>query len=178
MTNPMAGSDGIQDLYDSERAALRDIERVLRQRHSFKGVMTIDQEDAIKRTFEQEARERCAEIGLVVDIQWHWEKHGCPTCSARQGRPITFDGTLKCPACGQEGQRVGGSPDVSDDPADNNLYWNPRLIVTDRINKLKIGEYDHDRQRHEIRSGLLDGNVGTIREDGSWREDPKRKDIY
>lgn len=36
---------------------------------------------------------------------------------------------------------------------------------------------DHDEIAHEVRAGLVDGKVGTIREDGSWREDSIRKQL-
>lgn len=132
-------SKGVPLLYDSEIVALKGIRLALMSKHSFKGVKTVDQEDAVKRTFELEAANRCAEIGLVVSVQW--------------------------------------DPDCSDDPEDMTLFWNPRLIVNDRTDK--IGEYDHDRQKHEIRSGILDGKVGVIDPNtGELKEEPKKKLIY
>lgn len=138
----------VKDLYDSEKRALHGIKLALSARHSFKGVKTIDQEDAVKRAFTHEAQQRCAEIGLVVDVLWDWEDD-------------------------KTGDR---SPNVSDDPDDNNLYWNPKIVVVARTEKL--AEFDHDRLKHEIRSGLLDGKVGEIREDGTFREDARKKDYY
>ena len=126
--------DGVKDLYDSERAQIQKILYAMRLKHSFKGVKTIDQEEAIMRTFATEMGNRCAEIGLIVDIQW--------------------------------------DPDVSDDPDDNTLYWNPRVIVTGRTHKLE--EYDHDRQQWEMQKGILE-EPGFIRADGSIHEEPKKK---
>lgn len=135
----------ISNVYDHERKALADIRRVLLAKHAFRGVMTIDQESAIQRTFSREAAERCAEIGLVVDVLWEW----------------TDENTGET------------SPDVSDDISDRNLYWKPRIVIVGRTDKL--AEFDHDRQKAEVRSGLLDGKVGEIREGGEFREDFKRK---
>lgn len=128
---------GIRDLYPSEANAMKAIRVTLMQKHSFKGVMTVDQEDAIKRVFEAEARSRCADIGLVVSVQW--------------------------------------DADCSDDPDDWNLYWNPRLIAESRVHTLD--ETDHDRMGWEITHGVADGQEGYIREDGTRREDPIKKDI-
>ena len=66
--------------------------------------------------------------------------------------------------------------DVSDDPADMNLYYTPHIKLRGRVDHLK--EFDHDRQKHEIRSGLLDGKTGVIDPNtGELKEDPKRKVI-
>lgn len=129
--------DGIKDLYDSEQKKLREILYKLRLKHSFRGVTSIKQEADIKFAFEQEAIGRCAEIGLIVSIQW--------------------------------------DPEVSDDPSDNNLYWNPRVIVGSRVTKLV--EFDHDQQQYEITHGVLE-EPGFLRADGTVHEDPKRKDIF
>ena len=130
--------DGIKDLYDSEKKQLREIATILQRKHSFKGVLTIDQEEAIMRVFETEARNRCAEIGLQIAVQW--------------------------------------DPDVSDDPDDNALYWNPRIIVHGRTQKLE--EIDHDRMKHEIQHGVLDGVEGVIDVNTGQLGEPKKKDIY
>lgn len=70
---------------------------------------------------------------------------------------------------------VQWDPDCSDDPEDNNLYWVPRVIIEDRIEK--IDEIDHDRMRHEIVIGEADGQAGYVREDGTKHEEPQRKTI-
>lgn len=128
----------MKDLYPSEAKAVQGIMHLLKEKHSFKGVKTIDQEDAIKRVFEVEAQNRCAEIGLIATVQW--------------------------------------DPECSDDPNDWNLYWNPRLIISGRTQKLD--EIDHDRMSYEVTHGVADGQAGYIREDGSKHEEPKRKDIF
>lgn len=51
----------------------------------------------------------------------------------------------------------------------------PRIVLTGR-NK-KETEVDHDRMKWDITHGLADGQAGYIREDGSKREDPIRRDI-
>ncbi len=157
----------VQDLYDHERAALRDVKNILLRKHSFKGVKTIDQEEAIQRAFTHEAVSRCAEIGLVIDVLWHWDTYTCTGCR------VKFDeATSICSTCGGEVVRKG-SPDCSDDEDDQNLYWNPALVVTGRTEKLN--GFDHDRQRHEVKSGLLDGIKGEIRENGEFREDLRKQ---
>lgn len=130
-------NDGIRDLYDSERKKLQEILYKLRLKHSFRGVVGFKQEADIKFAFEQEAIGRCAELGLIVNIQW--------------------------------------DPEVSDDPGDNNLYWNPRVIVADRVTKL--AEYDHDQQQWEITHGVIE-EPGFIRADGTIHEEPKKKEIF
>jgi len=130
-------SDGIKDLYDSERKRLQEIVYQLRVKHSFRGVSSLKQESDIKFAFEQEAINRCAEIGLIVSVQW--------------------------------------DPEVADDPADNNLYWIPRVIVNDRVTKL--AEFDHDRQQFEITKGVLE-EPGFIRPDGTISDEPRKKNIY
>jgi len=130
-------SHGVKDLYDSEKKKLREIMYQMRLKHSFRGVVSLKQEADIKFAFEQEAIGRCADIGLIVSVQW--------------------------------------DPEVSDDPEDNNLYWNPRVIVNDRVTKLS--EFDHDKQQFEITHGVLE-EPGYIRPDGTISEDPKKKNIY
>ena len=154
-------------IYDSERKALAEIRRILMGRHALRGVVTVDQEEAIQRTFTREAIERCADIGLVVDVLWHWETWECPGCGIKHEA-----NTYLCPSCGAEVVRKG-SPDVSDNPDDPNLYWNPAIVVTARTEK--TGGYDHEKQQHEVQSGLFTGKVGGIREDGSLREDLRKK---
>lgn len=138
------------ELYDSERDTLRKIIYGLRLKHSFRGVTREKEEEAIKQAFTREAIQRCAEAGFIVDVLWHWED-----------------------------ERTGDmSPNVSDDPEDKNLYWNPKVVIAGRLDKVAVGEFDHDKLKHEIRSGLLDGKKGEIRENGEFREDPKTKNYY
>lgn len=64
--------------------------------------------------------------------------------------------------------------DVSDDPTDMNLYYTPQIKFKGRVDHVK--EFDHDRQKHEIRSGLLDGQAGVIDPNtGEFKEEPKKK---
>jgi hypothetical protein len=68
--------------------------------------------------------------------------------------------------------------DVSDDPNDKNIYHVPKVVIAGRIDNDSEKSTDHDRMQHEIRNGEMDGRVGTFREDGSFREDFKKKDYY
>lgn len=43
----------------------------------------------------------------------------------------------------------------------------PTVTVTGRTSEVQI---DHDRIRHEVQSGQLDGQVGKIDEHGTWKE--------
>lgn len=52
----------------------------------------------------------------------------------------------------------------------------PIPIINGRLDALD--ELDHDRIKAEIVKGEADGKAGYTREDGSWHEDPKSKDIY
>lgn len=54
--------------------------------------------------------------------------------------------------------------------------WLPGIEIIGR-NKVEE-ETDHDRMRHGIVRGLADGQSGYVREDGTYREDPKSKNIY
>lgn len=51
----------------------------------------------------------------------------------------------------------------------------PEVIPVGRVKK--ESERDHDRVKHEITSGIADGQPGFIREDGSRHEDPLKKVI-
>lgn len=157
----------LKDIYDSERKALAEIRRILTGRHSFRGVVLPDQEEAIQRAFTKEAVERCADIGLVVDVLWHWETWECPGCGIKHEV-----GTYLCPSCGAEVVRKG-SPDVSDNPDDPNLYWNPAIVVTGRTEK--ISGYDHERQQYEVQRGVFTGKAGGVRESGEFREDLRKQ---
>lgn len=53
--------------------------------------------------------------------------------------------------------------------------WQPNIQITRRIKH--EAETDHDRIRHEVVTGLVDGVKGYIREDGSRHEDPKKRII-
>lgn len=67
-------------------------------------------------------------------------------------------------------------PDCSDDPTDWELYWTPTFTVIGRVDKIK--EFDHDRQKHEIRNGVYDGVKGVIDPNtGQMKDEPKSKII-
>ena len=51
----------------------------------------------------------------------------------------------------------------------------PEVTITGRVKK--ESERDHDRLKHEVTSGMADGQPGYVREDGSRREDPIKKTI-
>jgi hypothetical protein len=148
-------TNDVKDLYPSERKAAQGIMQALRLKHLFRaqgsntekqaavgnieGIPVCDSELRMMKAFEIEARQRFAEIGLVVShVQW--------------------------------------DADVADDPNDQNLYWIPKPIISARVDKIE--EVDHNRMAHEIQHGLLDGQPGFVREDGTRREDPKSKTIY
>ena len=138
---------GVKDLYPSERNAVLSIKHQLMSELAYRPTSMLYTDDMMKRQFEERARNRCAEIGLVVSVQWTWDD----------------------PATGEF------SPTVSDNPDDTGIYWLPRLIIEDRITK--IAEMDHDRLQHEIVTGEADGQAGYIREDGTKHEEPQRKTI-
>jgi hypothetical protein len=157
---------GIKDLYPSERKACQGIMLALQLKHCFRnndsterqaavgnihGVPVCDAELRMMKAFETEARNRFAEIGLVLsNVDWVWEDE-------KTGK---------------------SSPDVSDNINDNTLYWYPRPIISGRTDKLV--EVDHDRMKHEIRSGMLDGKEGVIdpNDPTGGLKEPKRKDIF
>jgi hypothetical protein len=93
-----------------------------------------DSPDAVWDAFAKEARERFAEIGFAIDIQWS---------------EITADG-------------MPGTAAV------------PTISVEARLTKT---EPDMDLISHEIREGMLDGKKGVIREDGTWSEDTRSKQV-
>lgn len=50
----------------------------------------------------------------------------------------------------------------------------PQITVIGRQDR---HETDHDRIKHEVQAGLLDGKKGVIDEHGNWSEDAKRKQL-
>jgi hypothetical protein len=151
MTN---ANEGVSDLYDSERKAIIGIRAQMMSKYSFKAIDSFKAEDDMKNKISQEIRQRCAEIGFVVEVEWEWEK---------------FDE--------KTGELVDFSPTVSSNPNDRAMYWVPNVVATGRTDKT-VTEFDHDRQKHEIRSGLLDGKVGVINPNTGQITEPKKKNIY
>ncbi len=155
MELPDLAGNGVKDLYDSERLAILNVRDTMFKRHAFRGVGTARDEDEIKRRFTEEMRDRCADLGFVVEVEWDWESEEKD----------------------DDGIPLHQSPCVSGVPEDNNLYWLPRTIFIGRTER--PGEFDHDRMKSEVRGGLLDGKAGVINPDtGLLSEDPKKKNIY
>lgn len=96
---------------------------------------TFTEEDPTEWTdFARELRNRLAEIGFVLDIQWEL----------------------------YEADDMPGKVAV------------PNVTVLGRTEP--EGGTDHTLIQHEVTKGL-DGKAGYIREDGTWSEDPIRKNI-
>lgn len=127
-------SDGVKDLYPTEKNALISIQAAVTRDLAFKN---LGSEQAMQTAFVEQMTNRCAEIGLAVRV-------------------------------------TGWEPTVSDEPNDNNLYWQPTVEVYDRIEK--IDQIDHDRMKAEITSGEADGKAGYIDPNtGLMKEEPKKK---
>lgn len=132
-------SDGVKEIYPSERNDLTIMWADMTRRLTFKAARNEADMDQKKAAFREEAKNRCAALGFVAEVVWE--------------------------------------PDCSDEPDDWNLYWTPSLQLVARINK--IDEVDHDRLRHEIRSGEADGVAGVVDPNsGLLKEDSKKRDIY
>lgn len=144
-------SPGVKDLYPTERNALLSIRHQLMEELSWKPATILFTEDMMKRQFEEQAKNRCGEIGFAVDVVWTWEDRDKQT-----------------------GELLDMSPDVADDPNDLNLYWKPQLQIVDRIEK--ISEIDHGRMKHEVVTGEADGKAGFVDPNtGTFKEDSKKK---
>lgn len=145
----------IKELYEAEKVALTEIGKTMRGRYASSSLLTPKEEVDRRNKYAKELIERCAEVGFVADVEWVWqsEEKDADDIPLRQ------------------------SPCVSDNADDNNLYFIPRLILSARTEVLK--EYDHDKQKHEVREGLFDGIKGVIDPNtGTLREDAKKRDIY
>lgn len=145
----------IKELYETEKIVLTKIGETMRSRYSNSSLLTPKEEVDRRNKYARELIERCAEAGFVADVEWVWasDEKDADDIPLRQ------------------------SPCVSDDPDDNTLYYIPRLILSARTEVLK--EYDHDKQKHEIREGVFDGIKGVIDPNtGLLKEDSKKKDIY
>ena len=151
---PLYG-DGVEDLYDSERKAIATIRDAMLKKHAYRGVSSTKEEEDMRRRFSNEMVGRCMDIGFIVEVEWEWESEEKD----------------------EDGIPLQQSPCVSSRPEDNNLYWLPRVVFIGRTEK--IGDFDHDRQKSEVRSGLLDGKVGVIDPNtGKLSDSPKKKNIY
>lgn len=149
------GATEIKDLYESDKARLRDIAILMYNRYRSGKLLTPAEDQARRAQFARELSERINEIGFTCDVLWEWQSEK------------TDD----------EGYPLAQSPTVSDDEDDNNLYYIPQVIITGRTAKLL--DYDFDKQKFEVRDGVFDGVKGVIDVNtGELREDARRKDIY
>ena len=145
----------VKELYESDKDKLREIARLMLTRYR-EGKLLTPVEDAARRAqYARELSDRINDAGFSCDVLWEWQ--------SEETDP--------------EGFPVSQSPTVSDDEDDDNLYWIPRVIITGRTSGLY--EYDHDKQKFEVREGVYDGVKGVIDPNtGLLREDSKKKDIY
>lgn len=145
----------VKELYESDKDQLRDIARTMYDRYKSGKLLTPVEEQARRAQYARELTDRINEVGFSCDVLWEWQTEK------------TDD----------EGFPLAQSPTVSDDPDDQNLYWIPQVIITGRTAKLL--DYDHDKQKFEVREGVFDGVKGVIDPNtGLLKEDAKRKDIY
>jgi hypothetical protein len=144
-------NEDVADFYEHERVAARSVAGLLQRRYNGKTNMA---DDKVQMEFIREAKGIYAEQGLVAHVEMVWRSDE------------TDD----------EGYPVSQSPTVSDDPDDKNLYFLPRIQVVGRVDGLK--QFDHDRQKHEIRAGMFDGVKGVIDPNtGQMKDEPKSKII-
>lgn len=148
---------GVEELYESEKLRLKEIAIVMYDRYKAGKLLTKQEEIARRAKFAKELSERIAEAGFSCDVLWEWEsEERDPTDPELPARY---------------------SPCCSADPDDQNVYYLPQVIITGRTAKLL--DYDHDRQKFEVREGVFDGVKGVIDPNtGLLREDARRKDIY
>lgn len=147
----------VRELYESDKARLRDIAQVMYSRYREGKLLTPVEESARRAKYARELSERIAEAGFSSDVLWEWEsEERDPT---DQELPARY------------------SPCVSDNPDDQNIYYLPQVIITGRVDTLR--EYDHDKQKHEVREGTFDGVKGVIDPNtGLLKDEGKRKDIF
>lgn len=145
----------VKELYESDKDKLREIASVMLTRYREGKLLTPVEDVARRAQYARELTERINDAGFSCDVLWEWQTEK------------TDD----------EGFPLAQSPTVSDDEDDNNLYWIPQVIITGRTSGLY--EYDHDKQKFEVREGVYDGVKGVIDPNtGLMREDSRRKDIY
>lgn len=145
----------VKELYESDKVKLRDIARTMMLRYRDGKLLTPVEDAARRATYARELNDRINEAGFTCDVLWEWQTEETDA----------------------EGFPVAQSPTVSDDEDDNNLYWIPKVIITGRTAKLI--DYDHDKQKFEVRDGTYDGLKGVIDPNtGTLKEDAKKKDIY
>ena len=154
---PVEFGEGVKELYESEKLAITKIRETMIGRYPTKDGLTALEQAARRASFSSELRDRLAEVGFVGDVIWEWE--------SEERHPEDSDLPLH------------QSPDTTDIPGDMSLIYNPKVIITGRTAKLL--DYDHDKQKFEVRGGVFDGVKGVIDPNtGLLREDSKKKDIY
>lgn len=154
---PIEFGEGVKDLYESEKLALREVFNLMEGRYREVKLLTPLEDAARRAKFGRELSERINEVGFVGEVLWEWE--------SEERHPEDPDIPLE------------QSPDTSYDPDDMGLIWNPKLVITGRTAKLL--DYDHDRQKFEVREGVFDGVKGVIDPNtGLLKDDAKKKDIY
>lgn len=154
---PIEFGEGVKDLYESEKLAIKNIRDTMIVRYPTKDGLTTLEQAARRASFSSELRDRLAEAGFVGDVIWEWE--------SEERHPEDPELPLH------------QSPDTTDIPGDMSLIYIPKVIVTGRTAKLL--EFDHDKQKFEVREGTFDGVKGVIDPNtGLLKEDAKRKDIF
>lgn len=154
---PIEFGDGVKDLYESEKARIRTVKETMESRYREVKLLTPLEDAARRAKFARELTERINEVGFACEVIWEWE--------SEERHPDDPEVPLD------------QSPDTSYDPDDMSLIYKPKLVITGRTAKLL--DYDHDRQKFEVREGVYDGVKGVIDPNtGKLREDAKRKDIY
>lgn len=145
----------VRELYESDKVRLREIARTMHDRYKSGKLLTPVEDQARRAQYARELTDRINEAGFACDVLWEWQTEK------------TDD----------EGFPLAQSPTVSDDEDDNNLYWIPQVIITGRTATLL--DYDHDKQKFEVREGTFDGVKGVIDPNtGLLKDDAKKKDIY
>jgi hypothetical protein len=145
----------VKELYESDKDKLRDIARTMHDRYKTGKLLTPVEDAARRAQYARELTDRINEAGFACDVLWEWQTEKVD----------------------DDGYPLAQSPTVSDDPDDQNLYYIPQVIITGRTATLL--DYDHDKQKFEVREGVYDGLRGVIDPNtGTLKEDAKRKDIY
>ena len=147
----------VKELYESDKAQIRDVVVLMYNRYREGKILTPLEDAARRGRFTKEVQERVAELGFVADVLWEWE--------SEERHPEEPDIPLQ------------QSPTTTDVPGDMSLIYIPKLIITGRTAKLL--DFDHDKQKFEVRDGVFDGVKGVIDPNtGLLKEDARRKDIY
>jgi hypothetical protein len=154
---PIEFGEGVKELYESEKLAIENIRDAMIGRYPARDGLTVLEQAARRATFSGELRDRLAEAGFVGDVIWEWE--------SEERHPEDPDLPLH------------QSPDTTYIPGDMSLIYTPKVVVTGRTAKLL--EFDHDKQKFEVRDGVFDGVKGVIDPNtGILKEDARKKDIY